>query len=145
MFSKLNQFNYLIEKSSIICSDFIENPQRLPSGYELHSYIDFFRYSVCYSAIESKSIVLDNFRLGTISKNSYLAIAWKNQDLVPKLIHNKINNTNNTNIIDYNNKSIRKIDYILSFGESDSIKYEGYKILAQDENYPIKLYIKKEN
>jgi hypothetical protein len=141
MFIKLNQFNHLIKPNSIICSQQIDNVELLPSKYKSHCYINIFKYSDCFSALESKSISINNFALGTITKESYIVLGWKNDNLVPDNIYK--NDGWRVDIDKYNSNSGYKVDYILSYGKKevvDTLNFNNYDQIAFDSLYSVKLF-----
>jgi hypothetical protein len=142
MFVKLNQFNYLIEPNSIICSQQVDNVEFLPPKYKSHSYINIFKYSDCFSALESNSITINNFFvMGTLTKDSYIALGWKNKSLIPDNIYK--NNGWRVDINKYNSNSGNKVDYILSYGKKevvDTLNFDNYNQVAFDSLYSVKLF-----
>jgi hypothetical protein len=141
MFVKLNQFNYLIKPNSIICSQQVDNVEFLPQKYNSHCYINIFKYSDCFSALESNSISINNFDIGTLSKESYIALGWKNKNLIPVNIYK--NNGWRVDLNKYNSNSGNKVDYILSYGKKevvDTLDFDNYNQIAFDSKYNIKLF-----
>jgi hypothetical protein len=113
----------------------------LPLKYKSHCYINIFKYSDCFSALESNSISINNFDLGTLSKESYIALGWKNKNLIPVNINK--NNGWRVDLDKYNSNSGNKVDYILSYGKKevvDTLNFDNYKQIAFDSIYSVKLF-----